>query len=374
MRIAINCADLDHARIDGTRVYIKKCLDYFGLLDEQTTFNLYHKKEFNPELKPQFYPNYRDKIIPYPWAWVQTRFGYEINFSLPDVCWMPFQQVPFLADKKTKIVITVHDLAFKYFPQHFPWKDRMKLDFFTETAIKRANGIIAVSEATKKDILKFYPKTPENKIKVIYHGVDREKFAKKYSNQKAKKLLEKYGIKKQYLLYVGAIQPRKGLVDLVKAFENLKKSYQKDLQLVLVGSPAWKSKGILEKIEQSAFKKDIILTGKIDFENLPIFYQQADIFVFPSLYEGFGIPILEAWASETPVLVADNSSLKEIGEEAVLKFKTGKIQDLTEKMNNLLKCDTMRMELINKGKKRVESFSWEKTARETLNFIKGNNF
>jgi glycosyltransferase involved in cell wall biosynthesis len=371
MRIAINCADLDHTRIDGTRVYTKKCLDYFGALDKQTTFNLYHKKEFNPELKPQFYPNYRDKKIPYPWAWVQTRFGYEINFSLPDVCWMPFQQVPFLADKKTRIVITVHDLAFKYFPQHFPLKDRLKLDFFTETAIKRADGIVAVSESTKKDILNFYPKTPEKKIKVIYHGVDRKHFEKKYSSSKAKEILSKYKIKKPYLLYVGAIQPRKGLADLVEAFENLKKNEQKDLQLVLVGSPAWKSKGIFNRIHQSEFKKDIILTGKIDFENLPIFYQQAEILVFPSLYEGFGIPILEAWASGAPVLTADNSSLKEIGKEAVCKFKTGETQDLAEKVNNLLKYDTIRKELISKGTNRVENFSWEKTAQETLNFIKG---
>jgi glycosyltransferase involved in cell wall biosynthesis len=374
MRIAINCADLDHNRIDGTRVYIKKCLDFFGSLDKQTTFNLYHKKEFNPEIKPQFYPNYQDKKIPYPLAWVQTRFGYEINFDLLDVCWMPFQQVPFLADKKTKIVITVHDLAFKYFPQHFLWKDKLKLDFFTETAVKRADGIIAVSEATKKDILKFYPKTPESKIKVIYHGVDEEKFSKKYLSKKAKEILIKYKIKKPYLLYVGAIQPRKGIIDLIEAFESLKKNNQKDLQLVLVGSPAWKSEETLNRIKKSDFKKDIVLTGKIGSESLPIFYQQAEIFVLPSLYEGFGIPILEAWASGIPVIVADNSSLKEIGGSAVLKFKTGEVQDLVKKMNNLLNYATIRKELVDKGKKQVENFSWEKTARETLNFIKGSNF
>jgi len=371
MRIAINCADLDHFRIDGTRVYIKKCLNYFGLFDEQTTFNLYHKKEFNPELKPKIYFNYKNKIIPYPLAWVQTRFGFEINASLPDVCWMPFQQVPFLADRKTKIVITVHDLAFKYFPQHFPLMDRLKLDFFTETAIKRADKIIAVSEATKKDILKFYPKKiSKDKIKVIYHGVDREEFSKKFSSKKVKEVFAKYKIKKKYLLYVGALQPRKGIENLVEAFEILKSEQGKNLQLVLVGEPAWKAKNILKKIKKSKYKKDIVLTGKIDFRDLPIFYQKAEIFVFPSLYEGFGIPVLEAWASEVPVLVADNSSLKEIGGEAVLQFKTGDSYDLKKQLNILLNCDIMKKRLIEIGKKKVKKFSWQKTAEETLNFIK----
>lgn len=370
MKIAINCADLDHSRIDGTRVYIKKCLDYFGEFDQDTTFNLYHKKEFNPELKPKMFSNYKNQVIPYPIAWVQTRFGFEINHSLPDVCWMPFQQVPFLADKKTKIVITVHDLAFKYFPQHFPLLDKIKLDFFTETAVKRADKIIAVSETTKKDILKFYPKTPESKIKVIYHGIDEKEFNKKYSAQKVKQILKNHNIIKPYLLYVGALQPRKGLENLVEAFEKLKKEKKQDLQLVLVGSPAWKSSGILKRIKNSEFKNDIILTGKVDFYNLPLFYQQAEIFVFPSLYEGFGIPILEAWVSGVPVIIADNSSLKEIGGSAVLKFKTADSQDLTEKVNNLLKCATIKEELIVKGKEEVEKFSWIKTAQETLTFIK----
>ncbi len=370
MRIAINCADLDHNRIDGTRVYIKECLNRFGAFDNSNIFTLYHKIEFNPELKPKIYSNYQDRPIPYPFWWVQTRLGFELNYTLPDVCWMPIQQVPFLAERKTKIVITIHDLAFKYFPQHFPLRDRLKLDFFTETAVKRADKIIAISEATKSDILKFYPKTKPEKIKVIYHGVDAENFSRKTISEKSRKVLKKYGIKARYLLYVGALQPRKNLETLVKAFEKLKESGDKKIQLVLAGVPAWKTKKLLEKIENSAFKKDIILTGKVSFEDLPIIYQKAQIFVFPSLYEGFGIPILEAWASKVPVIVADNSSLKEIGGEGVLKFETRNSYDLLKKINILLKHDIIKKELIEKGTKNLAEFNWEKCARETLNFIK----
>jgi glycosyltransferase involved in cell wall biosynthesis len=245
------------------------------------------------------------------------------------------------------------------------------LDFFTETAVKRADGIIAVSQSTKEDILKFYPKTEADKIKVVYHGVDKENFSQKTSSQKAKKVFDKYGIKERYLLYVGALQPRKNLEVLIEAFEDIKRKNKKDgLQLVLAGSAAWKAGGIFKKIDNSKFKKDIILTGKVDFDDLPTIYQKAEIFVLPSLYEGFGIPILEAWASRTPVVVADNSSLKEIGGSAVLQFKTADSQDLAKKVDNLLNCDKMRGELIKSGKKRLENFSWEKCVQETLNFIK----
>ncbi|MCK5081044.1 MAG: glycosyltransferase family 4 protein [Candidatus Moranbacteria bacterium] len=370
MRIAINCADLDHNRIDGTRVYIKKCLDYFGALDSYSVFILYHKTKFNPELKPKIYSNYRDEAIPYPIWWVQTRLGFELNYTLPDACWMPIQQVPFLADRKTKIIITIHDLAFKYFPQHFPWRDRLKLDFFTDTAVKRADKIIAVSEATKQDILKFYPKTKKEKIKVIYHGVEKESFSRKFSSEKARKVLKRYDIKREYLLYVGALQPRKNLETLVEAFEKLKKNGDKKTQLVLAGVPAWKAEKILAKIEKSKFNRDIVLTGKVSFEDLPIIYQKAQMFISPSLYEGFGIPLLEAWASQIPVIVANNSSLKEIGGEGVLRFETLDSDELLKKINILLKRDTIRKELIKKGTKRLEKFSWEKCAKKTLKLIK----
>lgn len=368
MRIAINCADLDHQRIDGTRVYIKKCLDYFGSFDKNSTFILYHKTKFNPELKPKEYLNYENQIIPYPFWWVQTRFGFEMNYTLPDVCWMPIQQVPFLADKKTKIVITIHDLAFKYFPQHFPLMDRLKLDFFTETAVKRADKIIAVSKSTKEDILKFYPKTDPEKIKVIYHGVELEKYSEKIDEKRSGEVLKKYGISEKYLLYVGALQPRKNLEVLISAFEEIREN--KKIQLVLAGSPAWKSEGILKRVANSRFKKDIILTGKVGFDDLPVIYQRAEVFVLPSLYEGFGIPILEAWASRVPVVVADNSSLGEIGGEAVLKFKTEDGQELKKQIDILMDCDKIRKELVVKGMIEVKKFSWEKCAQETLNFIK----
>ncbi|MEA1925946.1 MAG: glycosyltransferase family 1 protein [Patescibacteria group bacterium] len=376
MKIAIDCADLDYARIDGTRVYIKNMLDRFGSLDGRSTFYLYHKSDFNKVLKPVFYQNYIDRKIPYPWWWTQTRFAYELRADRPHKCWMPIQQIPFIGPKETKYIITIHDLAFKIFSGHFPRKDILKLNFFTDMAIKRADRIIAISQSTKKDILKFYPKTHKDKIIVIHHGFDQRLFSKQISPDELLSVLKKHKIansenEHRYLLYVGAIQPRKNLVTLLKAFEMIKrKEGFDDMKLVFAGEQAWLSKKIIQRIDNSSFTHDIIKTGKIDFMELACLYRKAEIFVYPSLYEGFGIPILESFASETPVVVADNSSLPEIGGDAVVKFSSLDSRELARILQNILKHRTIREEMVKKGLERIKRFSWEKCAKNTLLAIK----
>ena len=370
MKIAINCADLDESRIDGTRVYIKNVLKHFGELNQVDQFLLYHRNDFNPLLKPEKFPNYIEKKIPYKFAWTQTRLAYELMNDRPDVCWMPIQQVPFLVSKKIKMVVTVHDLAFKLFPKSFDYGRLRKLDFFHDTAVNRADKIIAISEATKKDLLKFHPKIKEEKISVVHHGFDKKLFEENFSEQEIFDFKKKYGIKEPYLLYVGAIQPRKNIERLVEAFEMIKRKEKKDLKLVMVGEKAWKSEAIMERIRKSEFNSEIILAGKVDFQDLALFYNQAEIFVYPSIYEGFGIPILEAMASGTPVVTAGNSSLVEIAGDSAEIFETENVQDLFEKIRELLLNDSRKSYLIEKGFERVKGFSWRKCAEETLNILK----
>jgi len=421
MKIAIQAADLDSQRIDGTRVYILNVLKYFGKLDESSDFLVYHKKNFNSELEPPEFPNY--KIIQKNSAciWTQTRFAWEIWKDKPDVLWMPMQALPIIRRKNLKTVITVHDLAFKIFPNQFTRNDLRRLNFYADYAIKNSSKIIAVSESTKKDILKFYPEIKEDKIKVIYHGFDEGVFGKRYDNSEILDILEKYNIINKvqsskfkvqsyssklkvtfkYLLYVGALQPRKNLILLVKAFERLKEKYchsgqragiqsgNKDnaldsrfrgndknagdfsnLKLVLVGKPAWMAEEILERIKKSEFANDIILAGQVGFGDLGKIYQGASAFVFPSLYEGFGIPILEAFASGVPVICANNSSLPEVAGEAALYFKNNNPQDLAMQIEKILLSKEFKKDLVSKGLLQLRKFSWEKCARETLSYLK----
>jgi hypothetical protein len=194
MKIAIDCCDLDQEKIDGTRVYIKNVLDRLGALAPGDQFLLFHQRDFNPLLAPRMHPNYRERKIPYLFAWTQTRLAFELNRDQPDILWMPIQQIPLVASRQIKSAVTIHDLAWKYFPQNYQLANKLKLDFFAQTAIKRADCLIAVSESTKKDILKFYPRTDPAKISVVHHGFDRGQFEKKYSDEEVLGVLKKYGL------------------------------------------------------------------------------------------------------------------------------------------------------------------------------------
>ena len=370
MRIAIQASDLDCPRIDGTRVYLLNMLNRFGEISSNDNFFVYHKNNFNPELKPKKFPNYQILSKNFPFYWTQTRFTFELYKNNYDALWMPMQALPFVRKRNLKTTVTIHDLAFKYFPEFFPRKDLHRLNLFTNYAIESSDKIIAVSGSTKNDILSFYPNIKEEKIKVIYHGFDPELFQKKIADKEKNKIYTRYQIlNTKYILYVGALQPRKNLEVLIDAFEKIKKN-NPELKLVLAGEKAWMWDKIMNKIGSSKYKADVIVTGTISFNDIISLYRNASVFVFPSLYEGFGIPILEAFASEVPVISSNNSSLTEIGEDAPLYFNEKSSDDLAEKIEKVMENENIRRDLIERGKERVGEFSWDKCARETIEFIK----
>lgn len=377
MKIAIQAADLDNKRIDGTRVYLLNLLKYFGKISPEDEFLIYHRREFNPELIPENFSNYKIKKISSPCFWTQTRFAIEVWKDNPDVLWMPMHNIPLIRKRKLKMVVTIHDLAFKIFPESFPAKDLRQINLLTDVAIRNADRMIAISHSTKKDILKFYPQIDEDKIKVIHHGFDIELFQKEIPESKTEESLKTYNLKAgSYILYVGAIQPRKNLETLIRAFEKYRNDQQKTtdsrqrVKLVFAGSRAWMWERVIERVENSPFRDDIVLTGRVDFSILAALYRSAGLFVFPSLYEGFGIPVLEAMASKVPVICADNSSLREAGGEAAEYFHSSDSSELAEKIEKVFSDDGMRKSMIEKGIKQAENFSWERCARETLEWLK----
>ncbi len=369
MKIAIQAADLDASRIDGTRVYIHNLLKYFGALDPSSEFFIYHKKEFNSELAPPNFPNYHIRKKDFPFLWTQICFSRQLQKDMPDVLWMPMHNIPLLRRKGLKTVVTIHDLAYKYFPDHFPPGDLIKINFLSRWAIQKSDRIIAVSESTKKDILKFYPRVKEEKIRVIHHGFDREIFEKERDLAREKEVQDELGIRGEYILYSGALQPRKNLERLVRAFEILKSEQKSGFQLVLLGEKAWLWKSLMERVRQSACQEDIILPGTVAFEKIGHVARGAKLYVFPSLYEGFGIPILEAMAAGVPVIAADNSSLREVGGDAAVYFQAEDERELARKMREVISSEVLRNELVFKGKEQAKKFSWEKCAKETLSYL-----
>jgi glycosyltransferase involved in cell wall biosynthesis len=365
MRIAIQAADLDAARIDGTRVYIINCLKYFGKLDPNSDFLIYHKNSFNPQMIPPQFPNYRIIGKFWPCLWTQTRFAFSVFCTKADILWMPLHNIPLLRNKKTKTVVTIHDLAFKYFPETFPKVELFKINLLTKLAVDNSDKIITISQSSKNDILKFYPEVEPEKIEIIYHGYDEEVFYDRRDEVAEEKVKKEFGIKGDYILYTGGFHPKKNLEVLIESFNTVKKDHP-EMKLVLVGEKAWMWKDFYKKLEESPYRQDIIFTGRVKFNELGHLYRAAKIYVYPSLYDGFGITILEGMASGVPVISAHNSSLPEVGGEACLYFESNNSEDLAEKIGKVLSDQNLAGDMIKKGLEQARKFSWERCAKETL--------
>ncbi|MBP7811237.1 MAG: glycosyltransferase family 4 protein [Candidatus Moranbacteria bacterium] len=371
MTTALQVADLDASRIDGTRIYILELLKRFGTLAPNEAFHLYHKHAFNPELAPPLFENYTIHPIPFPNQWMQTRFALEMYHSLPERIFFPVQAVPVFLPKASRVTVTVHDLAFRKYPETFTPVTQFKLNFLLDRAISRAQNIIAVSEATKRDLLASFPELSENQVHVIHHGFNRERFGTQIPTDAKKILLNTYGLSDQgYILYVGALQPRKNLVRLIEAFAILKQ-HAPEAKLVLAGEPAWLSREIFTAHELSPYRGDIFILGQVPSHHLPTLYQGARCLAFPSLYEGFGLPILEAFASGTPVLTAHNSSLPEVAGDAALFTDAFDSHMLAAQLLRLWQDDHLRETLVTKGTERLKAFSWDICAQKTLSLILG---
>ncbi len=369
MDIAVQACDLDHGRIDGTRVYLAQLLKRFGTLSPETLFSLYHGSDWNPLLAPPKYENYRERLLPKRAAWMQTSFAAAVFRDRPDKLFLPIQAASFFLPRAVEVTVTVHDLAFKKFPDTFPLGDRIRLELMLQAATRRADKLIAISEATRRDVIASCPWVDPERIQVIHHGFDREFFAAPYASADLESRLAAFGlVPKRYILFVGALQPRKNLVRLIHAFEKLR-GQASDLKLVLAGERAWLSVPIPRAVEETPAREYIMLTGRVSFETVRDLYRGARVFAFPSLYEGFGLPILEAFAARVPVVTADNSSLREVGGDGALYCDAASESSLQGALERLLNDAALEGELLEKSARVLERFSWQITAEQTLEYI-----
>jgi len=260
-------------------------------------------------------------------------------------------------------VVTIHDLTPLYFPgkKRNSFLQRFAYQLILKKALKGAQRIIAVSKFTKQDIIKHFPDVRQ-KIIVIYEGV-KEPLRIKESEKK---------LPKPYLLYVGVWREHKNLVGLIKAFNQVKSFGQKHqnwlqgLKLILVGKPDPYYPEVPEAAHLSPFSKDIIFTGFLSEEELAFLYQNAEAFVFPSFYEGFGLPPLEAMSYQTPVISSKAGALPEILQDAALYFNPYQTDQMAEKIIQLLTNSELKQEMIEKGLRQIKKYSWTKMAQETL--------
>lgn len=269
-----------------------------------------------------------------------------------------FKDIPFL--KKGKNIVTIHDIVPLFSPD-------MCMDGVSEyfNRLKSDSSgfdmFIAVSANTKKDIIN-YLNIQEDKIRVIYEAPDeRYRPIRDLSGFRAK-----YGLNK-FVLFVGTLEPRKNIPNLIKAFAMLKRT---DYQLVIAGKKGWKYADIFKLVEDRGLNDRIRFIGYIGDEELPELYSAADLFVYPSLYEGFGLPPLEAMACGTPVIVSNRSSLPEVVGDAGILVDPEEIDDIAGAMERLLQKTSLREELSGRGLQQAGKFSWQRCARETMSLYK----
>ncbi len=257
-------------------------------------------------------------------------------------------------------VVTVHDLAFVYFPEHYPAAKRWYLRLLTGLSVRRARRVIAVSETTRRDVVRTYGIAPE-RISTIPNGIDAD--WRRVDDVELERWRRQQGLPERFLLFVGTVQPRKNLTTLLEAFARLGPEFP--WPLFVVGAAGWLDSPIYRRVEDLGLARRVRFTGYVPPEELRYWYSAATIFIYPSLYEGFGLPLLEAMACETPVITSNCSALPEVaGDAAVLVEPTDPLA-IAAAIQSLVMDEERRRMLAQAGRERARQFTWERTARET---------
>lgn len=285
------------------------------------------------------------------------------------VFWSPHFNVPLYTGGADTLVTTIHDVFHLAYYQTLSLKQKIYARLFYNLAVRKSSRVITVSEFSKKEILRYVQNTP-GKIQVIHNGVNQQEFTRSYTSSAALSLREKYSLPQDYLLFVGNVKPHKNLVKLVTALESILQQ-DKGMHLVVVGKKDGFITGdnqLSELLEASTLlKQRIIFTGFVAGEDLPFIYQQARLFLFPSVYEGFGLPPLEAMAAGTLSVVSNQASIPEICQDGALYFDPSDVTSIRQTTLRALQLSPTELAALKQTAKSVSNkYTWEKSKREHL--------
>lgn len=363
MRIGIDAHAIG-SQSTGNETYIKNLILALAEIDRLNEYVLFFTR---PEVARQWegrFPNVRVQLIrPHtPYARIPVSFPLAMYRAGVDLIHVQYTAPPFC---HKPIVVTIHDLSFEHFPQFFTPRER----FFFRRAIphtaRRAAKVLTVSEYSRRDIINTYQLPPE-KVVVTPNGVGPE-FRPTRDEERLQAVKKKYGIERPYLLSVGNLQPRKNLARLIKAYSRLREMFEDFRhQLVIVGKRAWLYRNILHEANRSPYAGDMVFTGYVPESDLPDLYSGAAVFVYPSIFEGFGLPVLEAMACGTPVITSNSSSLPEVVGEAGLMVDPYDEEAWARTILRVVEDRQLRNELAERSVQQAARFSWRRTAELTL--------
>lgn len=307
------------------------------------------------------------RIIPFPRLWTHFRLSAEMLLGTqPDVLFIPSHTIPLIHPKGT--VATVHDLGFLRFPEYYGWMERAYQQFGLRQAVHGTRHIIAVSQATKDDLVK-YTNYPATQITVVHHGVDRDRYRPPSVGEKPPTAAR---TAQPYLYSIGRLEAKKNTPQLIRAFRILKEKYHLPHRLILAGKPGAHGYEAVEAALgelPATLRDDIRLLGYVSNDDHATWLRFADCLVFPSGFEGFGLPALEAMASRVPVIVSNASSLPEIVGDAAVIVNHTRSEAIVEGVLSVIGNQKRRAELITKGQERIKQFSWERAALQTVGVL-----
>jgi glycosyltransferase involved in cell wall biosynthesis len=352
----------------GTEHYARRLIEELLAQGTGHSFRLYFR-EAPPDSHPLAAspgaaksPVIERRVIPFPRLWTHVRLGWELlrRRPRPDVLFVPAHVLPLIHPLPS--VVTVHDLGYRRYPETHPPNQRRYLDWSTRFAARNATHLLADSEATRRDLMEFYGAEAE-KVTVVYPGGPEG-----LGRVDPAPVRARYGLPDEYVLHVGTLQPRKNLIRLMEAVAAVR-ARRPELGLVLAGRPGWLAEPILKLARVQA--EWVRLLDYVPATDLAALYSGARVFAFPSLYEGFGFPILEAMACGAPVVCAATASLPELAGEAALQVDPLDVTALASAIERVLGDGALRAELAARGPAQARRFTWERTARNTLRVLAG---
>jgi len=363
LKIGLEATRANRQYKTGTEWYAWHLLQEFKKLDRQNNFFVYYNKFLSDDLLKGAPDNFYFKSLPWPFRkfWTHIRLSWYLLWHGLDK-FFATNAVPLIT--RGEVIVTIHDLGFFRYPHLYHPLERVYQKWSHRLAIRRAKKIITISEATKRDIIKYFPKTA-NKIRVIHLGWNEHEFGP-LSPAQQDDFIGQHELPDNFLLYIGRLETKKNIQNLIKAYKQTSRKWP----LVLAGRPGnFGYEEIQALAKDPEIKDDIILMGYVSQKNYPKLMACASAFVFPSKFEGFGIPLLEAMACHVPIACSDMPVLHEVASDAAIFFNPDDTGDIKEKIESLMTDENLREKLINNGAVRAKNFSWAKCARETLKYI-----
>ncbi|MBI3754626.1 MAG: glycosyltransferase family 4 protein [Deltaproteobacteria bacterium] len=373
MRIGINTLFFIPGKVGGSETYIRNLIAKLSDIDSENEYFIFANRENFNEFKTGR-PNFHKMLCPINASFKPGRILWE-QFVLPfqtlkykiDILFSPGYTAPIFIGCKQ--VVTIHDLNYYYHPDDFSSLELLFWRLLVPLSARAANRVITISKNSKRDIENILKVSPD-KVDLIYEAANMFPDFGGWGDENIEKVKKKYCIDGKYILSIAAMHPHKNIHRLIEAYKILKDKYGTSHKLVLVGMKAWASKAVEGAIKGMSLEKDVIFTGWVPLEDIPIFYKGAAVFVFPSLFEGFGIPPLEAMTCGTPVAVSNITSLPEVVGDAGKYFNPYDVEDIASKVYEVITSTALREELIKKGFEQAKKFFWEKTAKQTVDVFK----